>query len=210
MEIYRITNGKTSTTDFIRDILDTADLDERLDLNVLTMRIIASCGNRYVRYNTTDTFRTFAIAYLESERDSISRKIDAIAADFDPVNEYDYTKEVTEDKNEIRHYERDSGSEESTAANYTDTHSVSADNETGLQLRTQDGHAENIEENKTVTDGNITDDETRNNDNKITTTESGYKTSPIDRVRKALELYNYNIYDDIIISLSDKMFIGIF
>ena len=48
------------------------------------------------------------------------------------------------------------------------------------------------------------------NDNKITTTESGYKTSPIDRVRKALELYNYNIYDDIIISLSDKMFIGIF
>ncbi len=207
MEIYRITANKPTVNDFIIDILNDADVDERIDRALLAMRILAECGDRLVRYNTTNTFKTFAVAWFEAHNTSITKTIDLLNIQYNPLTEY------AEEKNEdIDRDHQTNGSKSSTlnatnGDNSTDEALVSAENESGVQLRNRDTHAETI--TKSETNATTRTEDTTHDDN-ILTTVSGHKTAPAELIRAELEKAKLNIYDQIICDFADEMFLNVF
>ena len=239
MEIYRITAHKPTVNDYITDILNDANVDARISRSIMSMRILADCGGRLVRYNTTDTFKAFAVAWFESHNANITKAIDLLTLQYSILEEYAETKSENIDREHITNgtdtkardvatSSNDSSTLNATNAdirtdNATDEHLVSAENESGVQIRNRDTHNETIGDNATrsetesATGSERIDEDVTNttrstttHDDDILTTVSGHKTAPAELIRAELENAKLNIYDEVIADFADAMLLNVF
>ncbi len=207
MEIYRITAHKPSVNDYITDILNDANVDARINRSIISMRILADCGGRLVRYNTTDTFKAFAVAWFESHNTNITKAIDLLTLQYSVLEEYAETKNENIDRDHRTNGTKSSTLNATNGDNATDEHLVSAENESGVQLRDRDTHAETTTKSQT---DSMTRGETTTHDDDILTTVSGHKTAPAELIRAELENAKLNIYDEVIADFADAMLLNVF
>lgn len=207
MEIYRIKEHKPTVNDYITDILNDANVDDRISRSIMSMRILADCGGRLVRYNTTDTFKAFAIAWFESHNDNITKAIDLLTLEYSALEEYAETKSENIDRDHRTDNTKSSTLNVTNGDNATDEHLVSAENESGVQLRDRDTHTETTTKSQT---DSTTRGETTTHDDEILTTVSGHKTAPAELIRAELENAKLNIYDEVISDFADTMLLNVF
>ena len=239
MEVYKLRQSKTDVNALLLDMFTSAELDERIDRNILAGRFLMDCGTRTPRYNTTDTFITFGSIWLQSKKDDISRQLDLLAIEYNPLIEYEEHKLEDIDREHITNgtdtKSRDvdtTNSNSSTlnqtdtttrSSSYTDEHLVSAENESGVQLRTRDTHSETLNGTNSTTNGEseskheVVDEDITNtrrdtitHDDTLDTTLTGRKTAALDLIIKEMEKAKLNIYETLIEDFADVMFLNVF
>ena len=255
LEIYKITEHVENVNAMLLDMFSAANIDERIDRDILADKMLMDCGARFPRYNTTNTFYYFGVAWLKSKNANISKSLDALEITYNPLNEYEESKTENIDREHTRdgnktlnnsfnsektnqfsstlngtHNANNSDSSTKTD-NATDEHLVSAENESGVQLRTRDTRNETIGDSSTfiesaadsetkndatnesktdTTRETQTDYETTTHDDTILTMVGGHKTAPAELIEKELEKAKINMYDIIICEFSDEMFLNVF
>lgn len=239
MEVYKLIKNKEDVNALLLDMFQSANIDARIDRNVLAGRFLMDCGAREPRYNTTDTFLFFGSVWLQSKAENISQWLDALDIEYNPLIEYEEHRLEDIDREHITNgtdtKARDvatSSTESSTlnqtnadtrTDNFTDEHLVSAENESGVQLRNRDTHTETVGDNATRTETeSVTDSErideditntrrdTTTHDDTVDTTLSGRKTAAYDLIIKEMEKAKLNIYDSLIDDFADVMFLNVF
>ena len=259
LNVYRITTQNSNLYALLLEMFEAGNVDERIDRDILAKRMLMDCGRREPRYNTTDTFLFFGSVWLESKRANISKTLDLLAITYNPLNEYEEHKiedierhhRTSAEESETKTRDVDttdtltstaqdttSGTETKTDAdiktnNATDEHLVSAENESGVQLRTRDTHNETVGDNLSVSTSNSettntsksnsdhevidedisaskTKEDTTTHDDNIETTIAGHKTAQAELIRAELEKAKLNIYDELIDDFADIMFINVF
>lgn len=239
MELYKLKNDKTDVNALLLDMFQSANIDARIDRTVLAGRFLMDCGARTPRYNTTDTFLFFGSVWLQSKANNISQWLDALDIEYNPLIEYEEHRLEDIDREHVTNgtdtKARDvatSSTESSTlnqtnadtrTDNFTDEHLVSAENESGVQLRNRDTHTETVGDNATrtesesVTDSERIDEDVTNtrhdtitHDDTVDTTLSGRKTAAYDLIIKEMEKAKLNIYDSLIDDFADVMFLNVF
>ena len=239
MEVYKLIKNKEDVNALLLDMFQIANIDERIDRTVLAGRFLMDCGAREPRYNTTDTFLFFGSVWLQSKAQNISQWLDALDIEYNPLIEYEEHRLEDIDREHITNgtdtKARDvatSSTESSTlnqtnadtrTDNFTDEHLVSAENESGVQLRNRDTHTETVGDNATRTESeSVTDSErideditntrhdTITHDDTVDTTLSGRKTAAYDLIIKEMEKAKLNIYDSLIDDFADVMFLNVF
>lgn len=215
MELYKITEKKATNLDYIKDIINDAGVDSRVNRDILSAQILKDCGERYPRYNTTSTFYYFAVEYFKSDVDFIKRTLDLIEAEYDPLNTIHIEKNEKidrEHKEDIDRTRTDNLLENRTGS-YTEEHFVSAENEDGAQLRTRDTHTDTDANNagikNTGTQKNTADNVFTHDDN-IQTTENGYKTSPNKEFFNAIARNEFNFYEALTARFAERLCLGVF
>lgn len=205
MEVYRLTHEGT-TQKLLLDLFEEAEIDPRVDREILANRAIAECGAMYPIWNTTNTFCCLTAAILRSNKGKYKRILDAIEKQYNPIDNVDYTEHIDHTTGNVR---VNQGNDTRTP-NLTDTTTgkVSADNESGFSNRNQNTTTETGNE---TTQHSNTDsfNETGNN----IKTKTGRTESAQDLLRSELELAQYdgaNIYDVIITDIVDCAFLDIY
>lgn len=152
MEIWRLKTGRKNNLDYLLDIFNNAALDVRIERQTLALEILKECGTMTPRYMDTTFFATMAVNFFEVKEREIKRDLDALETDYDPFDTYYMKKDGTETKDHTideTHVRTDDLTEHVENGQISNTHKVSADNETDFVNRNQD-----------ITSAN--DDETRN------------------------------------------------
>lgn len=255
LNVYRITTTNSNLYALLLEMFEAGNVDSRIDRDILAKRLLMDCGRREPRYNTTDTFLFFGSVWLKSEHDNIVKTLDLLTLQYNPLNEYEEHKLEDIDREHITNgsetktrdvdttdtltstsQDTTSGTETRTDAdiktnNSTDEHLVSAENESGVQLRTRDTHNETVGDNASVSSSNsettnasksnsdhevIDEDiatskqDTTTHDDTVETTIAGHKTAQAELIRAELEKAKLNIYDKLIDDFADIMFINVF
>ena len=215
MEIYQIVNEKESSLDFLTDIINESGVNALIDREMLSMEILRQCGAMEPRYNTTKTFKLFAINFFKTNSNFIDRTLELLAIEYDALDTY---KTVRDEKIDRVHTEdlfdeREDDLRERRTESYTDEHYVSAENESGVMLRTRDTHEDTDGQNSGIFNTGTrttTGDNEFVHDDEIKITDHGYKTSPNVEFFNALARNEFNIYGKIAEKFSDTMCIGVF
>lgn len=255
MNVYRITTNNSNLYALLLEMFEAGNVDSRIDRDTLAQRVLMDCGRREPRYNTTDTFLFFGSVWLKSKHDNIAKTLDLLTLQYNPLNEYEEHKLEDIDREHITNgsetktrdvdttdtltstsQDTTSGTETRTDAdiktnNSTDEHLVSAENESGVQLRTRDTHNETVGDNLSVSSSNsettnasksnsdhevidedvaTTKQDTTTHDDTVETTTAGHKTAQAELIRAELEKAKLNIYDQLIDDFADIMFINVF
>lgn len=102
MELYRILSSSDDPEILLKDMMEEASLDERLDRDILADTIVSECGSMYPRWNTTTVFKRFGINFFRRASREIRRDLDALELEYDPLMEYEESKSeiVDEDIND--------------------------------------------------------------------------------------------------------------
>ena len=102
MELYRILNSSDDPELLLKDMMEEASLDERIDRDILADTLVAECGTMYPRWNTTTVFKRFGINFFRRASREIRRDLDALELEYDPLMEYEESKSeiVDEDIND--------------------------------------------------------------------------------------------------------------
>ena len=158
MQVYQIKNDKTGTLDYLVDIINQAGVNALIDRETLALEILRQCGTRDARYNTSEVFARFAVNFFKREKSYIDRTLLLLAKEYDALDTYAISREEkidrkhTEDLDEQRVDDletertdnltatRTDNLTERKTGSYTDEHYVSAENESGVMLRTRDTH----------------------------------------------------------------------
>lgn len=263
MEVYKLIKNKEDVNALLLDMFQIANIDERIDRTILAGRFLMDCGTREPRYNTTDTFLFFGSVWLQSKAQNISQWLDALDIEYNPLIEYEEHRLEDIDREHITNGTDtkardvattgtttgsstiDSDTTESSTLNqtngdtrtdnFTDEHLVSAENESGVQLRNRDTHTETVgdtatrtesESNTTSTDETQSTSESKSerideditntrrdtttHDDTVDTTLTGRKTAAYDLIIKEMEKAKLNIYDSLIDDFADVMFLNVF
>ena len=215
MEIYRITQHKESNLDYFKDIINAAGVNAALDREQLSLEMLRQCGAREPRYNTTETFKTFAVNFFKVNSSYIDRTLELIAKEYDMLDTYNMIKNEDIDRkhtdkidetrtndltntrtNDLTDTRTDNLTDTRTddltktrtdnlterkTGSYIDDHYVSAENESGVMLRTRDTHTETDEAGSgTLNTGTQTTadtgTQTKTNTGTQTTTNTGTQT----------------------------------
>lgn len=215
MEVYQITQDKESNFDFLKDILNEAGVNELIDRDVFSLEMLRHCGGRCPRYNTTATFKAFAINFFKTNKSYIDRTLELLAKEYDQLDTYNNTRSEkidrvhTEDLQNVRTDDL----REHKSESYSDEHFVSAENESGVQLRYRDTHSETDGENDGIFNtGTQTDkgDNKITHDDEINVTEHGYKTSPNVEFFNALKRNDFNFYSELAEKFADELCLCVF
>lgn len=154
MEIYRIRNSKTNNLDLFTDIMNNAELDQRIDRETLALVLLGECGSMMPRWEVTDIFFSMGLTFFRSHKIEIAKKLNIIFTEYDPLKSIDVTKVKQDSYSDTQNNDMtrtdnltatrtdnltdtrtDNLTESST--NTTSTRAVSADNESGFQNREQ-------------------------------------------------------------------------
>lgn len=231
MQVYQIKNDKTGTLDYLVDIINQSGVNVLIDRETLALEILRQCGTRDARYNTSEVFARFAVNFFKREKSYIDRTLLLLAKEYDALDTYSISREEkidrehTEDLDEQRvddlKSERTDDLLEHKSGSYTDEHYVSAENETGVMLRTRDTHSDTDAEDSGVSNtGTQTTENTGSvhntglnkftHDDKIIIGEHGYKISPNVEFFNALKRNEFNIYTELAEKFSDEMCLCVF
>lgn len=99
MELYRILNSSDDPELLLKDMMEEASLDERIDRNILADTLVAECGTMYPRWNTTTVFKRFGVNFFRRASREIRRDLDALELEYDPLMEYEESKSEIVDEN---------------------------------------------------------------------------------------------------------------
>lgn len=107
------------------ELFDNITFDERLEKNLLITYIMEYCGSNEVRYPEPEILKMCVDAFFKSKKDNYSRMLDALLAEYSPIENYDRTEERTIDinrENTVNRSGEDGGSDNRTlSSNTTDT-----------------------------------------------------------------------------------------
>ena len=243
MEVYRIKTGKSNNVDLLLDIYEAADLDERLDRDLLADLTLMECGGQFPRWNTTTVFVRFATSYLKSKDREYSGILDLYDAqeNYAPFDSFvshetshtDDDVDETTARDVVKSGSRTPNLTETRTPNltttengdnYTATHSVSADNETGFTPRTQDQNNQTTPKTSSETGTETTtntgsestssredNDSTVNRDRNIDTAKdkNGRDVPAQDLFFKELETLGVDIYRKIVNDFADNLMLGV-
>jgi hypothetical protein len=247
MQVYQIKQNKTNTLDYLVDIINESGVNALIDRETLALEILRQCGTRDARYNTSEVFARFAVNFFKREKSYIDRTLLLLAKEYDALDTYSISREEkidrkhTEDINEQRvdnletkrtdnlTATRTDNLTERKTGSYTDEHYVSAENESGVMLRTRDTHEDtdpagsgtsNTGTQTNANTGTQTTDNTGSvhntglneftHDDKIIIGEHGYKISPNVEFFNALKRNEFNIYTELAEKFSDEMCLCVF
>ena len=123
MEVYRIKTGKTDNVDLLLDIYEDADIDERIDRDLLADLTLMECGGQFPRWNTTTVFFRFASSYLKSKAREYSGILDLYDAqeDYAPFDSFVEHEELHTDDTANDINARDISTSETRTPNLTET-----------------------------------------------------------------------------------------
>lgn len=211
METWKLAdeNRQKTNVDFLYEIMERANLDERLNRETLALEIINECGTQTPRYMNTGVFITFAVNFFKVREREYSRDLDALDIEYAALTDYDISKTHERTTNAVNASTReDDFTEVIEDGDTTLTHSVSADNESGYSGRSQDTtHDEPREKTNTGTQERT---ETRDFSEDGTRTESGRKRPAQDLLFSEFEANKINMYRNIALDFSDVMMSGIY
>lgn len=247
MQVYQIKQNKTNTLDYLVDIINDSGVNALIDRETLSLEILRKCGTRDARYNTSEVFARFAVNFFKREKSYIDRTLLLLAKEYDALDTYSINREEkidrkhTEDIDEQRVDDletkrtdnltatRTDNLTERKTGSYTDEHYVSAENESGVMLRTRDTHEDtdpagsgtsNTGTQTNANTGTQTTDNTGSvhntglneftHDDKIIIGEHGYKISPNVEFFNALKRNEFNIYTELAEKFSDEMCLCVF
>lgn len=98
MELYRILNHSDDNELLLTDIMEAAQLDERIDRTVLADTIVAECGSMFPRWNTTTVFKRLGITFFKREAREIEHDLDLLGLTYNPLYEYEeFTGELIDE-----------------------------------------------------------------------------------------------------------------
>lgn len=215
MEVYKLRKPSDDTYALLKDMFTSANVDARIDRDILAGRFLIDCGARTPRYNTTDTFLTFGSVWLQSKANDISRQLDLLDLEYNPLIEYEERRLDDIDREHITNGEdvksRDIDTTNTASTSETDEHLVSAENESGVQLRNRDTIANSRNEHDVIDeDVTNTTERTTTHDDTVERTTTGRKTAALDLIIKEMEKAKLNIYDTLIEDFADVMFLNVF
>lgn len=212
METWKLAdeNRQKSNVDFLLEIMERANLDERLERETLALEIINECGTQTPRYMNTGVFITFAVNFFKVREREYARDLDALDIEYAALTDYDITKTRARTTNAINERTRtDDLTETTDTGDTTFTHSVSADNESGFVGRSQDITHDDTPKTRENT-GTQTSEESRDFAENATYTENGRKRPAQELLFSEFEANKINMYRNIALDFSDVMMSGIY
>lgn len=156
MELYRILNSSDDPELLLKDMMEEASLDERIDRDILADTIVSECGSMFPRWNTTTVFKRFGINFFRRTSREIRRDLDALELEYDPLMEYEESRNEIVDEDINDDNTRTDNLQSSRTDNLTELRTpnlsesitagtgaqidryVSADNESDLVIRSRD------------------------------------------------------------------------
>ena len=207
------TATRPTALDYLRNILIDADIDARVDKDALALELINECGRQTPRYMDSSFFAIMATNFFKIKAREITRDLDALAIEYSPVDEFnveleyhggvktEYGKTNTRTDNLQRKFAQ---------GDYQGKHYVSADNETGVELRTQDEQSTrddytNDTGNQTFTDSGA--DTVKDNH---TETKHGHNRPAQELLSSEFEVNKINIYRVIALDFSDALMLAVY
>lgn len=189
--------GQTNSLQYLNEIFEAGHLDARIDRNALALEIIKECGQQTPLYMDTSFFALMAANFFTIKQREIVRDLDALAQEYNPLEQFNVERHSgTNDK-------RTDDLRQTYAQGEIDTrHNVSADNETGVQLRTQD--VTQTEDDTTTNTGTQTH-EIKHNEN-----ESGRNVAAQDLLSSEFKANKFNIYHVIALDFSGALMVAIY
>lgn len=103
LELYRVLNDSDDPELLLKDMMEEASLDTRIDRDILADTLVAECGSMYPRWNTTTVFKRFGINFFRRASREIRRDLDALELEYSPLMEYEESRsevvgeEITDD-----------------------------------------------------------------------------------------------------------------
>ena len=217
IEIWRLDNDDKSNVDFLTQIFNEADLDERIDRHTLALEIISECGTQTPRYMNTGVFAVFAINFFKVHAREYTRDLDALDIEYNALFDYDIEKAREHETDSTQNVESDHTrtlnlTDTTTTGTTTFTHSVSADNESGFTGRSQDVTEDDtptVRTNTGTQSNEKTSDTTRHFEENANSTERGRKRPAQELLFSEFEANKINIYRNIALDFSDALMVGI-
>lgn len=200
-------------TDYLTQIMTIAELDARIDKNALALELINECGRQTPRYMDSSFFATMAANFFKIKAREITRDLDALELEYSPVDEFnveleysggvktEYGKTSTRTDNLQRKFAQ---------GDLTTQHSVSADNESGLEMRSQDTTStldDFTNDTGTQTHADTGADTVKDNH---TETKHGHNKSTQELLSSEFEVNKFNIYRLIALDFSDALMLAIY
>lgn len=190
-----------------------AEIDARIDKNVLALEILQECGAQTPRYMDTSFFATMAVNFFKVKAREIARDLDALMAEYNGLEAFNVERDYKgRSKTEYGHTNTrtDNLQRKYAQGAITAQHSVSADNETGLQLRNQDHTS--TEDDFTNDTGTQTHAESGADivKDKHTDTEKGRRTPAQELLLSELEANKQNVYRIIALDFADSLMVAIY
>ena len=200
-------------TDYLTQIMTTADLDARIDKDVLALELINECGRQTPRYMDSSFFATMATNFFKIKAREIKRNLDALALEYNPIEQfnvervYDGTVDTDYGKTTTR---TDNLTETFDMGDQTSTHYVSADNESGFQGRTKDEASSKTDSTRNTGTQTHGESGTDTVTDEHTETETGRRTAAQELLSSEFEVNKFNIYRMIALDFSDALMVAIY
>lgn len=214
MEVWRLKTHKENNLDYLLEIFQEAALDVRIDRNALALTILQECGAQTPRYMDTQFFETMAVNFFKIKEREIKRDLDALNTAYNPLETYaidhDGDKTLTDTYGDTR-TRTDDLTQTVVDGDVTTTHKVSADNEDGVQLRSQD--VTSTEDDSITHTGTQTHDHTGTNEHVTSYNdhEHGRKNTPAqDLLLSELEANKLNIYEVLALDFASNLMIAVY
>lgn len=193
-------------------IWSNADIDSRIDKDVLTSEIYGRAFNMRVLYKSIDVFKEQSDMFFKKWKWQISQLIDTMEYDYNPIWNKDGT--ITENRNVERDREEnvkdDSNQNSHTTANGKTVHDESPFNTDNYHTVSRDTDDSN--RNDSIdTERTIDTDENESTVEKVVRKEQGNigLTSTQTLISEQRALMDWNIYNWIIEKYLTEMFIGV-
>lgn len=193
--------------------MTTAELDPRIDKEVLALELIKECGSQTPRYMDSSFFAVMATNFFKVKAREIRRDLDALSTEYAPLDEFNVEREFhggvkTEyGKTSTR---TDNLTQTFDMGDQSSTHSVSADNESGFEPRSMDEASSKTDTTRntgTQTHGDSGSDTVKDNH---TETEKGRHKAPQELLLSEFEVNKINIYHAIALDFSDNLMCAIY
>lgn len=190
LEIQRLKSGSED----LFDLLNGAELDERIDRAVLNNKILSDLGFCTPLYDTTQTFKVFFENFFYVRKKTISELLDSLEYVYNPIWNKDGVIVTEHDNNYTKDWEHQTDD--------SNENLVSAENVSDYQPNTKNvGH---------TTDKSIKDK--ANDKGKETRTEQGNigLTSTQQLIKEQREVVDFNIYSWICNELKNDLFLLVY
>lgn len=198
------------------DFFETASIDSRIDIDVLTATIISRCGTLLPLHSNIDVFKILSDNWFKRKSYNISKMLDTLEYDYNPIENYNRSDLVHENVNTSNesNTETDYGSVVESNGNNKESNenTVSAYNTFTYQPNKKDEIQSNYNQKQNQNDSqSIIKNDKYNKNNWIVTTSKGNIgiTTTQKMIASEREINIFNIYEWISLMYEAEFFICI-
>lgn len=195
------------------EMLKQGEFDSRIDMDILSGKIVQVCGGMTPVYNTTESYLYFHKLFFKTWGVQISKLFDTIDYEYEPLDNYRRIEDLKSDTNEntsgnenINDSSKSTGSNNSTVENKT-----SAYNENVYQPETEE---KEVGESESSTNGESNKKYTREKksgvkeNNTIRGLNGLFTTQQL--IKQEREVSEFNVYQWIVNKYMEELFICVF